>query len=321
MLELSQLRGVCAMMPSFTTADGDSLDARATVDVDALAAGVERMIGDGIDVIATTGSFGECYNLLWDEQQTLIRATIEVVRKRVPLFVGVTSPGPREVLEKMRFAREAGADCVLLGMPYYIPASVENATQFFLDVADRFPDLAIMIYHNPTYHHITLPVPMFEQLVTRPNIMAMKDSHRDTTQFTRLMEVTRGHLAVFSNQAQLFPYAFLGAAGCWSIGAWMGPWPLLHLRDACLAGDWERARQISLELGIDRPLQDLHWRESSLRISINEAGYCQTGPLRAPFYHVPADVVETARTRGRRWRDLAERYRTLPRAVDAAAPR
>src|SRR5438552_3473089 len=83
------------------------------------------------------------------------------------------------------------ADGVLLGIPYYIPASVENATQFFLDVADRFPDLAIMLYHNPTYHHITLPVPMFEQLVTRPNILAMKDSHRDTTQFTRLMEVTR----------------------------------------------------------------------------------------------------------------------------------
>src|SRR5690348_13185531 len=107
MIELSQLRGVCAMMPSFTTADGGSLDARATVDVDALAAGVERMIGDGMNVIATTGSFGECYNLLWDEQQTLIRATIDVVRKRVPLFIGVTSPGPREAVEKMRFAQEA----------------------------------------------------------------------------------------------------------------------------------------------------------------------------------------------------------------------
>src|SRR5229473_392172 len=87
--------------------DGDSLDARVTIDVDALTAGVERMIGDGIDVLATTGSFGECYNLLWEEQQTLIRATVEVVRQRVPLFIGVTSPGPREVLEKMRFVQDS----------------------------------------------------------------------------------------------------------------------------------------------------------------------------------------------------------------------
>lgn len=317
MIGLNELHGLCAMMPSFTTPDGDSLDARATIDVQALTAGVERMIGDGVDVLATTGSFGECYNLLWEEQQTLIRATVEAVRRRVPLFIGVTSPGPREVLEKMRFVQDSGADGVLLGMPYYIPASVENATQFFLDVADRFPDLAIMLYHNPTYHHITLPVPMFEQLVTRPNILAMKDSHRDTTQFTRLMEVTRGHLSVFANQAQLFPYAFLGAAGCWSIGAWMGPWPLLALRDACAAGDWERAREIALDLGVDRPVQDLRWRESSLKISINEAGYCQAGPLRPPFRHVPADVVETARARGRRWRELAARYQAMRANVAA----
>src|SRR5437763_6792054 len=171
----------------------------------------------------------------------------------------------------MRFVQEADADGVLLGMPYYIPASVENATQFFLDVADRFPDLAIMIYHNPTYHHITLPVPMFEQLVTRPNIMAMKDSHRDTTQFTRLMEVTRGHLAVFSNQAQLFPYAFLGAAGCWSIGAWMGPWPLLDRWAAWAAGGWGRARELALALGMHRPVARPPWRASTLKISITEA--------------------------------------------------
>jgi len=318
-IDLDALKGVCAMMPAFTTADGDSLDARATIDVDALAAGVDRIINDGIDVLATTGSFGECYNLLWEEQQTLIRATVEVVRKRIPLFIGVTSPGPREALEKMRFVRDAGADGVLLGVPYYIPATVENATQFFLDVADRFPDLAIMIYHNPTYHRVTLPVPIFRELITRRNIVAMKDSHRDTTQFMQLMEITRGRMAVFCNQAQLFPYAFLGAAGCWSISVWMGPWPLLALRDACAAGDWERARAIALDLSSDRPVQDLCWRESSLKISINEAGYCQVGPLRPPFRHVPPAVVEAARERGRRWRELAERYRALRGAGAAAA--
>ena len=35
-----------------------------------------------------------------------------------------------------------------------------------------------MIYHNPTYHHVTLPVPPFDAH-HRPNILAMKDSHRE----------------------------------------------------------------------------------------------------------------------------------------------
>jgi glyoxylase-like metal-dependent hydrolase (beta-lactamase superfamily II) len=102
------------MVPSFTTPDGGSMDARQTIDVDLLRTGVERMIADGVDVLATTGTFGEVYNLLWEEQQVLIKAMVEVVAKRVPLFIGCTSPNPREVLDKMRFIREVGADGVLV---------------------------------------------------------------------------------------------------------------------------------------------------------------------------------------------------------------
>ncbi|HLH22956.1 MAG TPA: dihydrodipicolinate synthase family protein [Chloroflexota bacterium] len=319
MLQASDLRGLCAMVPSFTTSDGGSMDARATVDVDLLRTGVERMIADGVDVLATTGTFGEVYNLLWEEQQVLIKAAVEVVAKRVPLFIGVTSPNPREVLDKMRFVREAGADGVLVGMPYYIPATPENAVQFFLDIAERFPDLAIMIYHNPTYHHITLPVPAVAKMAVAPNIVAMKDSHRDPGPFLKLMELTNHKLAIFVYQGQLYPYAQLGAAGCWSIGAWMGPWPLLALRDACAAGDWEQAQKIALDLTADVPLSDLRWRENSLKISINEAGYCQAGPLRPPFTHCPDDVVEAAKARGRRWREMAERYQAQRATAGAPA--
>ena len=114
MLTSSDLSGVMAMMPAFTTDDGASIDATETVDVDRLAAGLNRMIGDGAGVISTCGSFGECHTLLWEEFETLSRATVEVVNRRVPLFLGCTSPNPREVVRKMKLVRELGADGVLL---------------------------------------------------------------------------------------------------------------------------------------------------------------------------------------------------------------
>src|SRR5438309_11046868 len=92
----SELEGVQWMMPAFDTPDASGLYARNTVDVENLQAGVDRMIKDGIHQIATTGSFGECWNLFMDEFETLIRATIETVNKRVPLFLGVTSTNLRE---------------------------------------------------------------------------------------------------------------------------------------------------------------------------------------------------------------------------------
>lgn len=319
MLHAEDLHGVCAMMPSFTTPDGDQVDAGATIDVENLKAGVDRAVRDGVDMIATTGTFGELYGLLWEEYKTMITATVEAVNRRVPLFIGCTSVNTREVIEKMKLIRDAGADGVIVGAPFYMPLTPENATQFFLDIADRFPELAILIYHNPEFHHVTIPISAFGELVTRPNIVAMKDSHRQVDAFTSLIDTVQGRIRLFVRQGQLPAYTPLGAAGCWSIDVWMGPWPILRLRDACAAGDWETARSLNLELARLNPTSDLRWRDHVMKLSINEAGYCTAGPLRPPMRRIPDSVIEEARRRGQQWKDLAERCRAEMQVTAGAA--
>src|SRR5205807_6430424 len=133
-----------------------------------------------------------------------------VVRRRVPLFVGVTSANARETVEKMRVVADTAADGALIGVPYYFPSTVDNAVRFFREIAGMFPKLNILIYHNPTLHHVTLPVESFDELVKVPQIIGMKDSHRDTTTFMRLMKVIAGKISVMCHQAQYVPYAQLG---------------------------------------------------------------------------------------------------------------
>jgi trans-o-hydroxybenzylidenepyruvate hydratase-aldolase len=313
-IQPSDLRGVIAMVPSFTTDDGTGLDAKDTVDIGRLREGVDRLIADGVDAIATTGSFGEVYNLLPDELATLTAATVDVVAGRVPLFIGCTEPNPRQALERLRMIRDAGAPGAFVGAPYYMPQAVDNAVRYFEELADLFPDLAFMLYHNPGLHHVTLPVPAVVRLAERPNIVAIKDSHRDVVPFTKLVSAVGDRLQVYVYQAQLFPYALLGATGCWSINVSMGPWPILQLRDACAAGDWTAARAIAEEVfGRDAPGTDPRYRELQLKIAVRAAGYVDPGPLRAPFWELPDEVVATAQERGARWRDLAEDFRVKPR--------
>ena len=133
MVGAKDVQGVMAMMPSFSTKDAGELTAKNTVDVDNLKAGVDKMIHDGIDVITTTGSFGECYNLTWDEYKTLAAAAVDAVKKRVPLFVGATSPNVREVVERLKFVQDIGADGTLLGVPYYDAQSPEYMADYFLE--------------------------------------------------------------------------------------------------------------------------------------------------------------------------------------------
>jgi 4-(2-carboxyphenyl)-2-oxobut-3-enoate aldolase len=312
MITSADLSGLMAMMPAFGTDDANELTATQTVSVERLEAGLNRMIGDGCDVISTTGSFGECHQLLFDEFKLLAESAAEIVNGRIPLFIGVTSLHDREVIAKLKVVERTKAAGVLVGVPFYFPSSPGNAIRFYRDIAAMFPKLPIMIYHNPVLHNVKLSLPIMEEIVKIPNVVAMKDSHRDPLEFMRLMDMTRGKMTVFCNTLQAEVFSYLGATGFWSIEAWMGPWPLLALRDALRAGDHARAKEITLALAPPpggKP--DLSWRETASKIGIRYAGYVDPGPLRPPFLDVPPEVDASQRRRVEKWKSLSEKYRPV----------
>ena len=310
MLTPKDLGGVLGMMPAFATEDAVDIRATQTIAVDNLKEGVDRIINDGIGLIATTGTYGECYNLLFEEFKTLTVAAVEVVKKRVPLFIGCTSPNSREVVQKMNFVKDSGADGVLLGVPYYETLPVPDAIQFYHDIAELFPTLNILIYHNPDNHKFTMPVAAFKELVKNPTIIGMKDSHRTTQAFMNLQRIIKGKISHFVNQTQLYPYYKMGAVGCWSTDAWMGPWPLLHLISLLRRGDEEQAQQVLADIvgegagGKPRP------GEGSKRPQ-QYSDYCKVGPTRVPFLHFPEAQIEKAKRQAAHWKKLCDKYRPL----------
>ncbi len=319
MISTQDLKGVMAMMPAFATDDAVDIRTKSTIAVDNLVEGVDRIIRDGVNVIATTGTYGECYNLLWDEFKTLASATVEAARGRVPVIIGTTSPNPREVAQKMEFVRDIKADGVLLGVPYYWPSSVGDAVRFYQDIGGLFPDLAIVIYHNPEIHKFTFPVSAFQKLVQVPNIVGMKDSHRDTRAFMQLHRIIGGKISHFMNELQLHPFYKMGASGCWSTDVWMGPWPVLHLWDMVQRGESEEKLQaLSLELsgqgGGGR--QDLSLGNKRPQ---EYTSYVKVGPSRVPFVTFPDAVLERAKKKAAHWETLCAKYRPIVEAERAAA--
>jgi trans-o-hydroxybenzylidenepyruvate hydratase-aldolase len=316
MLSASDLKGVLGMMPAFATPDAVDIRATQTIAVDNLKEGVDRIIKDGVNNIATTGTYGECYNLLFDEFKTLAVATVEAVNKRVPLFIGCTSPNPREVVQKMNFVKDLGTNGVLLGVPYYEQLPVPDAVKFFQDIAALFPKLNILVYHNPENHKFTIPVAAFKELVKSPNIIGMKDSHRTTQAFMNLQKTVKGKISVFVNQTQLYPYYRLGAAGCWSTEVWMGPWPVLYLLDLVKQGEDEKAVQVIDEIIGDgsggKPVPGAGNKRPA-----EFADYCKVGPTRVPFLHFPEVELAKAKRRAEHWMKLNARYRPLVEALRA----
>ena len=318
MITAQELGGVMAMVPAFATPDAGSLEATSTVDVDNLADGVDRIIKDGVHVVTTTGSFGECYNLLWEEFKLLATTTVEVVNKRVPVFIGSTSANPREVVQRMKFIQDIGADGTLLGLPYYDTKSAEYIGEFYAQIAQLFPDLGILVYHNPANHKSTIPVSAFRKFVQNPNIVGMKDSHRNALVFAEIQQIVRGKMSFFVNQTQLYPYVQLGAAGCWSHNVFMGPWPVLYLWYLAQAGRDQEALELVFEIngpgGGGRP----DGTDPSGTLPHELAGYTSPGPARTPIVPITAKAAARGKARAEYWKALCEKYRPLVEAQRAA---
>jgi trans-o-hydroxybenzylidenepyruvate hydratase-aldolase len=314
MITANELGGVLAMMPAFATPNAIEISATETIAVDNLKEGVDRIVQDGINNIATTGTYGECYNLLWDEFRTLTVATVDAVNKRVPLFIGCTSPNPREVIQKMKFVKDLAADGVLLGVPYYETLHVQDAIKFYHEIADMFPRLSILIYHNPENHKFTIPVSAFKELIKKPNIVGMKDSHRTTQGFMNLQKIVKSKISVFVNQTQLYPYFEMGAAGCWSTEVWMGPWPVLYLMDMLKSGEVQKAIDVIDDLIGDgsggKPVPGAGNKRPA-----EYADYCKVGPTRVPFVTFPETELAKAKRRAEHWMKLNAKYRPLAEAA------
>lgn len=310
MVTSADLGGLMAMMPAFATDNAADFKATSTVSVERLEKGLNRMIGDGANVISIAGSFGEFHTLLDDEFKTLAHHSADINNGRARVFIGTTALNTRDAYRKMKVVAETKADGVLMGVPFYFPATQQNALRFYRDLAAEFPKLGIMIYHNPPLHNIKLSVETLAELAKIPNVVAMKDSHREPHEFMRLIEAVKGHISVFVNTLQYVAFQPLGAPGFWSIDSWMGPWPLLALRDAVKRGDWALAKQITLDIGPQNSNSpSLSWRETAAKIAVKYAGYVEPGPLRPPFVEIPQEVDEGMKKKAERWKMLCEKYR------------
>jgi len=309
------LKGIIALPPTPCTPNGDKWEETSTVDTVGLQRIVKNLVRDGVDGLMMTGTLGEGHSLLWDEQKMAIETAVDAAGSRTPVFVGTTSLGTREVIAKTKFAENAGASGILLGVPMWCPQSVENAIQYYLDVAEAVKPFSIVVYHNPSAFRVYLPPSAFEKLAAAGNIIGSKETYFDILHNFEVLRRVKGKLSVLSIDHLMYPMMDLGTTGCWSSWAAMGPWPVRYLYDLCRKGAWDEAKQLAAEIRNVFPPIDwtlFHENEPSImRIIFNEVGYDNAGPVRRPFLHLPQSLRSAAIESGQKYRKLASRYKQL----------
>ncbi len=318
MLTAQDFKGVYGIVPTPATEGADRWDATDTVDLDETARLTEKLIADGCSGLLALGTTGECATLTKGEFEAFSECFLATVDKRVPAFVGATTLGTHETVERMRFLRDRGADGTMLGLPMWQPCSEAQAVKFYASISEAFPEMAIMVYANEQAFRFSFPASFWSAVVdAAPTVTSAKVG----SPLTYLERVAASNKKVNFLPIDMMALAFAEQSpdtmtALWATAASMGPQPCLALMDAIEAKDLDRAGEIAKDLLWanetfipDNSFEEFNKYNLQLeKIRFNEAGYCNAGPIRPPYDVIPEQYVENARECGRRWAELVKKY-------------
>lgn len=157
-----------------------------SVDYDLFNKNIEYQIESGIHGLVLAGSLGETSTLSTEEKLDLLSKTREFVGGRIPIVLNIAEQATREAIYQAEMAEKLGAEGLMLLPPMRYKSDDRETVTYFKDIAHAC-SLPIMIYNNPVDYKIFVNPDMFEELSGMDNINAVKESSRDTTNITRMI--------------------------------------------------------------------------------------------------------------------------------------
>ena len=218
------------------------------VDAPALRDLIEWQIQSGIDGLVPCGSTGEAATLTHAEHESVIKLTVEQVRKRVPVIAGTGSNSTAEAIRLTAAAREMGADGALLLSPYYNKPTQDGIFKHYKMIAASV-DLPLFVYNIPGRTASNITPETFARLSEIKNIAGVKEASGSMDQSSDILKLCGDRLTILSGDDGLtLPLIALGAKGVISTCSNVVPREMHDLVAAALGGDFAEAREIHYRL-------------------------------------------------------------------------
>ncbi|HTJ10599.1 MAG TPA: dihydrodipicolinate synthase family protein [Dinghuibacter sp.] len=156
------------------------------LDIPLFLKNLEAQVEAGVDGIILGGSLGEASSLANEEKAELLRHAREFLHGRIPIVVNIAEQTTRAAVRLAQEAADGGADGLMLLPPMRYKSDDRETLEYFKAVATATA-LPVMIYNNPVDYKIMVTLDMFETLSALPTIQAVKESTRDVSNVTRMI--------------------------------------------------------------------------------------------------------------------------------------
>jgi len=225
-----------AATTQFTTEEG--------IDIDATMRHLDAMVAAGVHGMIMLGTVGENCSLSMSEKLDVTKATVELLRERVPVLVGVAEYTTADACRFAEAAQGLGVDGLMV-LPAMVYKSDPRETIAHFRAVAKSIDLPIMCYNNPVSYGVDITPEMFADMADEPRFVAIKESSNDCRRVTDIINLCGSRYTLFSGVDDLaFESTMLGVVGWVSGLANAFPAENCLLWDLMMAGRFEEAVEV-----------------------------------------------------------------------------
>jgi len=218
------------------------------VDEEALRNLVSKCIELGVSGVVPCGTTGEFVNLTTKEKKRVIDVVINQANGKVKVVAGTGASGTDQAVEMTKYAKDAGADAVLIVTPYYLKPADRGIYQHYDTIASKV-DLPIILYNIPQATGLPLPWQMVEDLAQIPNIVGVKDSSGQLSFILAVLEKVRHKINVLCGHDEIVIGALAaGCSGAILASANIIPDVWVKIQSALQKGDLQTARELQYKV-------------------------------------------------------------------------
>lgn len=220
------------------------------IDYEGFKRQVQRMIDGGVQALLVNGTTGETATITIEEEFELTKIVMEMAKgTNVKVIAGAGSNDTQTALKKAKFAKEIGADAILVVTPYYNKTSQRGLIEHYTYIADQV-DIPMILYNVPGRTGMNITVDTVVELAKHKNIVAMKDATDNIAYAMDVLSKTKDmDFDMYSGcDDNILPFIAAGGKGVISVLSNVYPRETEMFTQFVLKGDMKKAQEMAYDL-------------------------------------------------------------------------
>lgn len=260
-------------------------DDNLNINYDILPEFVDYLIENGSESLVVSGTTGESPALDNKEKIELFEAVVEASNGRVPIIAGTGTYSTKESIQLSKEAKKAGAEALLLVVPYYNKPPQYALYEHFKSIVKEV-DLPSILYNVPGRTSKNMEPETIINLSKIDNIIGVKEASKDMDQVSSIKAGVKEDFKIYSgDDSMTLPMLSIGSYGVISVASQIIGHEIGKMIDEYIKGNVAESSSLHIRLFKIFKTMFVNTNPIPLKEALNLMGW-KVGVCRPPLYEL-----------------------------------